>query len=112
MFLNTQNVGEPEKGLIHFGNKNVEMVLSMMIGIRNAVTSLGESEKLYNFDQDDDAFMDVNLFDYTQKSYDKEVKCEFYDYAPKVFYNIRKMYGIKNEEYDKSLGPENFLVKY
>ncbi len=59
--------------MIHFGNKSVEMVLTMMIGIRNSVTSLGENEKLYNFDEDDDAFKDVNLFEYTQKSYEKDV---------------------------------------
>jgi 1-phosphatidylinositol-4-phosphate 5-kinase len=29
--------------------------------------------------------------------------------APKIFFNIRHYYGIKNEEYLKSLGPENFL---
>ena len=60
-------------GLIHFGNRNVEMVLTMMIGIRNAVSSLGESETLYNFDKDDDAFKDVNLFDFKQKSFEKDV---------------------------------------
>ena len=37
-------------------------------------------------------------------------KCKFFDYSPKVFSNLRKMYNIKNEDYLKSLGPENFLV--
>ena len=45
----------------------------MMIGIRNSVNSLGESETLYNFDKDDDAFKDVNLFDFKQKSFEKDV---------------------------------------
>jgi len=49
------------------------MVLSMMIGIRNSVTSLGENEKLYDFETDDDAFKDINLFDFKQKSFEKEV---------------------------------------
>ena len=35
--------------------------------------------------------------------------CKFFDYAPSVFYEIRKIYGIKNEEYLKSIGPEAML---
>ena len=35
--------------------------------------------------------------------------CKFYDEAPKVFSNIRRLYGIDNDSYLKSLGPENFL---
>jgi len=47
------------------------MVLSMMIGIRNSVNKLGEHENLYDIDKDDDAFKDVNLFDFKQKSHEK-----------------------------------------
>jgi len=49
------------------------MVLSMMIGIRNSVLSLGENDKLYDFDRDDDAFNAVNLFEFKQKSFEKDV---------------------------------------
>ena len=35
--------------------------------------------------------------------------CEFFDYAPYIFYEIRKMAGISNEAYLESLGVENLL---
>ena len=44
----------------------------MMLGIRNAVNSIGNSDKLYSFVNNDDAFKDFNLFNYTQNSTDRE----------------------------------------
>ena len=35
--------------------------------------------------------------------------CSFYDYAPYIFYEVRRLYGISNESYLKSLGVENLL---
>jgi len=35
--------------------------------------------------------------------------CKFFDYAPNVFCEIRKLYGIKNEDYLRSIGPETML---
>lgn len=126
-FLNAPFHHIEEKGLIHFGNENVEMVLNMMIGIRNSVNSVGlvgnincninsknnnsmsSNSNLFPLQTHDDAYKEVNRFKYCHKSFDKEIHCRFYDFAPKVFYNLRKLYGIKNEDYIKSLGPENFL---
>jgi 1-phosphatidylinositol-4-phosphate 5-kinase len=34
---------------------------------------------------------------------------KFYDYAPKVFQRLRKLKGITEEDYMKSLGPEQIL---
>ena len=51
----------------------------------------------------------MNRFKYEQNNYDGVIKCKFYDYAPKIFYNLRSLYGISNDDYLKSLGPENFL---
>jgi hypothetical protein len=34
---------------------------------------------------------------------------EFYDFSPRVFHLIRAMYGINNDAYLKSIGPENLL---
>jgi 1-phosphatidylinositol-4-phosphate 5-kinase len=80
-----------------------------MIGIRNAVQAVGDHSQIFKFQPMDDAFKDFNLYNYSHNSYDKEISCSFYDFAPKVFYNLRKIYGIENEAYLKSLGPENFL---
>jgi 1-phosphatidylinositol-4-phosphate 5-kinase len=35
--------------------------------------------------------------------------CKFYDYSPYVFYEIRRIYGIRNEEYLRSIGPETMI---
>lgn len=35
--------------------------------------------------------------------------CKFFDYAPRVFNEIRKMYSIKSEDYLRSIGPETML---
>ncbi len=35
--------------------------------------------------------------------------CKFYDYAPQVFNSIRTIYGIDNDAYLKSIGPETLL---
>ena len=35
--------------------------------------------------------------------------CKFFDYAPKVFNEIRKLYNIKSEDYLRSIGPESML---
>lgn len=34
---------------------------------------------------------------------------EFYDFSPRVFHLIRKMYGITPDSYLKSIGPENLI---
>jgi len=35
---------------------------------------------------------------------------EFFDYAPKVFFQMRQFYGIDNDDYLKSIGPEQVIV--
>lgn len=33
----------------------------------------------------------------------------FIDYSPSIFYRIRLMYGVTNQEYQRSVGPESLL---
>jgi hypothetical protein len=108
-YLNLPFLNLEEEGLIHFGNPNVELILNMMIGIRNSVNSIGESRRLFNLKENDEAFKELNRFKFSQNNFEKEISCTFYDHAPKVFHNLRKIYGISNQDYLKSLGPENFL---
>lgn len=35
--------------------------------------------------------------------------CNFFDYAPYVFQELRNLFGIRTEDYLKSIGPENML---
>ena len=108
---------EVQKNMIHFGNPNLKTVINIMIGIKSAVSKIGEIpiktldlSVPYLFPVDNmGVYEEVNRFMYEQNNYDGVIKCKFYDYAPKIFYNLRNLYGISNDDYLKSLGPENFL---
>jgi len=108
---------EAQKNIIHFGNPNLKLVINIMIGIKSAVTKIGDAPgkevglKIpYLFPVDNlGVYEEMNRFMYEQNNYDGVIKCKFYDYAPKIFYNLRSLYGILNDDYLKSLGPENFL---
>ena len=108
---------ETQKNIIHFGNPNLKLVINIMIGIKSAVTKIGDAPGKtlglnipYLFPVDNlGVYEEMNRFMYEQNNYDGIIKCKFYDYAPKIFYNLRSLYGILNDDYLKSLGPENFL---
>ncbi|MDR3549414.1 MAG: hypothetical protein P4M11_14305 [Candidatus Pacebacteria bacterium] len=36
--------------------------------------------------------------------------CKFTDYAPQVFYNIRRIFKVRTQEYSHALGPQQLLV--
>jgi len=72
-FLNSTPPLMQERGMIHFGNKNIELVLSMMIGIRNSINSIGENPSLYPFAKKDEAFKDFNVFNFLQTNFEKEI---------------------------------------
>ena len=108
---------EIQKNIIHFGNPNLKTVINIMIGIKSAVSKIGEIpiktldlKVPYLFPVDNlGVYEEMNRFMYEQNNYDGVIKCKFYDFAPKIFYNLRNLYGISNDDYLKSLGPENFL---
>ena len=64
-YLNPSFSNFDEEGLIHFGNPNLELVLYMMIGIRNSVNSMGEPRKLFNISEKDEAFKELNSFSFS-----------------------------------------------
>ena len=108
---------EVQNNIIHFGNPNLKTVINIMIGIKSAVSKIGaipiknlDLKISYLFPVDNlGVYEEMNRFIYEQNNYDGLVKCRFYDHAPKIFYNLRTLYGISNDDYLKSLGPENFL---
>ena len=108
---------EVQKNIIHFGNPNLKTVINIMIGIKSALSKIGtipiknlDLKISYLFPVDNlGVYEEMNRFIYEQNNYDGIIKCKFYDYAPKIFYNMRTLYGITNDDYLKSLGPENFL---
>lgn len=82
----------------------------MMIGIRQAIVDLYPSE--YDKELLDVHFNDQKMYDLYSKrnsGYDIRDTCKFYDYAPKIFERIRSLYGINNEQYRRSIGPEGIF---
>ena len=93
-----------------FGHENWNLVLNMMIGIRNAVKSTYRTIEVQGLKEYD--FCMKGVFDLVPKrvkAFDKRKKCRFYDYSPLVFEKIRLKFGITNEKYLKSMGPEQML---
>ena len=93
---------------IYFGHPNWNLVLNMMIGIRSAV------KKVYRHgmeleEQDFKIKSAFEIIDKRSKEFDKRKSCKFYDYAPKVFEKLRNIFGIENEFYLRSIGPEQLL---
>jgi hypothetical protein len=76
-FNGTPSLAE-EKGMIHFGNKNLELVLTMMIGIRNSINSIGDNNEMFNLGknkenkENKDAFKDFNCFNFVQNNFECE----------------------------------------
>lgn len=108
-----------EKGLIHLGSDNIDMVLNMMVGIKSSIKTVNEDYNNFNrlYLTNNDIYKEIQSYRFTimnnapdlnSETSDNDA-CLFYDYAPKIFDNLRKMYGISNEDYMKSLGPENFI---
>ena len=96
-----------EKGMIHFGNPNLELIINLMIGIKHSITT-NTNSILYSIGNDDKIFNEINRFKHVHSRDNNEFK--FYDYAPKIFHNIRSMYNISSNAYLKSLGPDNFIA--
>lgn len=96
---------------IYFGHENWSIVLNMMIGIRKAILSLHPLNNTIKIT--DNFFKEKSYFELqTRKiqgnnNFRKSIK--FNDYAPVIFERIRHMYGITNEMYQRSIGPETLL---
>ena len=94
---------------IYFGHPNWNLVLNMMVGIRASV------HKKYRWDhgeieeQDFKIKVELDLIDKRGEEFDKTKASRFYDYCPRVFDAIRKKFGITNEDYLRSVGPEQLL---
>lgn len=101
------------KGLsVHFGHESWNTVLSMMIGIRMSVAR--SKHEMHRELQPAD-FVIQEKFTITPRlasgpdSDGKQWMTRFVDYAPLVFQKIRSSFGINEDEYLRSSGPEQLL---
>ncbi|CAJ1342571.1 unnamed protein product, partial [Effrenium voratum] len=100
----------PKKGLaVHFGHESWNMVLSMMVGIRMSVARC--KHEIHRELQPVDYIMQEK-FTITPRLMpyrDERKTTRFVDFAPMVFQEIRSRFGISEEEYLRSVGPEQLL---
>lgn len=94
---------------IYFGHPNWNLVLNMMIGIRASVRKKYRWDSAEIEDQDFKIKLELDLIDKRGEVFDKSKASKFYDYCPRVFEAIRKKFGITNDVYLRSMGPEQLL---
>jgi len=101
-------------GLVMYAHNNFTLVANMMIGIKKAVDSVLEYPEVRPED-----YKVVSKFYIVpwavlndKENMTKFKNCKFVDYAPQVFYNIRRIFRIKTLEYARALGPEQLLAVY
>lgn len=105
----------PKKGLaVHFGHENWNMVLSMMIGIRMSVGRIKHEIARELMPVDFVMKEKFSIIPRLANIFDSEVSkrvtmTRFIDYAPMVFQRIRSSFGIQQDDYLRSVGPEQLL---
>jgi hypothetical protein len=91
-------------------DEEFDKVFNIMLGINRSIYWLFDSPYYQIDDADYKAKFEYNNQWYSQSGLGVKI-FTFTDYAPKIFENIRKLDGIKNEDYANALGPSN-IFKY
>ena len=79
----------------------------MMLGIQKAISSVAFNK---NYVLNDNDFKMKNKFEIETRHQEKLFKyCQFSDYSPNVFYEIRRLFGISTADFLKSIGPQNIF---
>jgi len=112
--VTTQNIhktkARAKKGnFVSFGHQNWNLVLNMMLGIQKAVNSTVERSETLSHKDFNLKYIFELISKRTGEIKDTYKICTFFDYAPNVFLELRRLFGIKNEDYLKSIGPESML---
>lgn len=92
--------------MVHPGHSSFNMVFNIMMGVKKAVDSISDFP-LYELTDNDYKVKAVHqIANWRSYSENTFKACIFFDYAPLVFQQIRKNYGITKAEYSASLGPD------
>ncbi|CAD8133808.1 unnamed protein product [Paramecium octaurelia] len=101
------NNNKYKKSSVQIGNEIWDLVINMMVGIQMAVKSSNAVVETFISTADFEIKQCFEIISHQNKD-----KCKFYDYAPKVFNQIRKLQMIDNDNYLNSIGPENLLFSF
>lgn len=97
--------------VVFFGDSNWNLALNMMIGIQTAVkSSLLAEQSMVQLGGDWDKKYHFELLPRRFGGTSSAKVCKFVDYAPITFKHIRKLFGINEHHYLKSLGPDRLLA--
>jgi len=115
--MTTHNIPKPTKdktktkkgNFVSFGHQNWNLVLNMMLGIQKAVNSAAARPETLSFKDFNIKYVFELITKRTSETKDNYKICKFFDYAPSIFHELRRLFGIKNEDYLKSIGPESML---
>lgn len=95
-----------DREFIDFGHEKFDLVFNIMLGIKRSIDCIFQSP----FSKIRDSDYKAN-FEYKNEWYSSSETASnvfyFYDYAPKIFEDIRSKDGITNDEYIDALGPNN-----
>jgi 1-phosphatidylinositol-4-phosphate 5-kinase len=108
--LTAHRLKKTEGKMVFFGDAQWNLVLNMMIGIQMAIKSIqgytgppADFRLKYYFELIPKRFAGDKLRN-------NVAICKFTDYAPNTFSYIRRQFGITNDEYLKSIGPDRLLA--
>lgn len=101
----SQNNTKQNKREVFVNNKNWNIVTSMINGIQKSIlmSSTDRDRTLTKMD-----FKMHNKLEMEAVFSNGFDRVKFKDYSPKVFLSIRRMFGLSNEEYIRSLGVDTF----
>ena len=101
----------PKKNLaVYFGHENWNLVLNLMVGMRQSIKSLHELSS--EMELKDSHFSEKQSFVLSNKVYKVDERYyKFEDYGPLVFEKLRLLEGIKNRSFQLSVGPEVLIGK-
>ena len=112
--ISVHSTDKDSKGLIHFASHNFNLVVNMMLGIRQSVRK-GMHNKQFKITAEDFTTKYVLHDKHDVSTNDKmlygkqKLKYEFFDFAPKIFAKIREFYDIDDDRYLKAVGPETLV---
>ena len=97
-----------QKTSIGFDHDNWNLMLHMIFGVRKSVRNCVYEEAFQIVEEDFDR---KYCYDLVQQKTEKSINTayQFFDFSPRVFHQIRMLYGISSNDYLKSIGPENII---
>ncbi|CAD8064266.1 unnamed protein product [Paramecium sonneborni] len=108
--LNMPKRKAKQKLSVYFGHENWNLILNLMIGMKQALSTI--QPEFYGKNPLQHEFADRYVYDILQNrsnNFDFRKAYQFKDYAPSIFLRIRRQFQISNKDFQRSVGPENLI---